>query len=176
VLYNLKRYRETIDREGTIEAISNVCARSILPDQDLLNLQFRGRIKDLDLRYNYQPIHSMFRSDMYLNYFKKDYYSKEQIDDASDNVVIMHAIRMFGDRPWDCDSLHPFADEFEKYRKESLWSDYILIKKEKKTVHKIEYRLYKLLPRRLFFYVFYKIHKRDVMKELETRRKTVANS
>ena len=176
VLYDLKKYRETIDRERTIDAISNICARSILPDQDFLNFYFKGRIKDLDLRYNFQPIHAMFKSDIYLHYFKKDYYSKEQIDEASNNVVIMHAIRMFGDRPWDHSSLHPFTDEFEKYRKESLWSNYSFIKKEKKTVHKIEYHLYKLLPKRLFFYVFYKIHKRDVMKELETRREIGADS
>ena len=171
VLYNLKRYRETIDMEGMIEAISIICAGSILPDQDLLNLQFKGKIKDLDPCFNYQPIHAMFTSDVYLHYFKTDYYPKEQIDNASNNAVILHAIRMFGDRPWDDDSLHPFANEFEKYRKQSLWSDYPFLKKKKKIIHKIEYRLYRLLPKRLFFYVFYKIHKRDVMKELKARRK-----
>ena len=176
VLYDLKKYRESFDRKKIIEAISTICAGSILPDQDLLNLQFKGQIKNLDLRYNFQPIHFLFSSDIYLSYFKKDYYSKEQIDGALNNVVIYHAIRIFGDRPWDYDSKHPYKDLFEEYKKKSPWAEEISIKKKKRIIHLVEFYLCKLLPKRLFFYIFYKIHKIEVLRELRERRKTISNN
>lgn len=166
ILYDLEKYRTIFDIDKTIEAIRTVCAESIMPDQDLINLQFRGQIKTLDLRHNYQPIHILFDSDVYLNYFKTGYYSKEELDDAYNHSVILHSLRIFGDRPWDYNSLHPHQKIFCEYKNRTLWSEYTIQKKKKKTVHIIEYNLYKILPKKLFFYIFYKIHKYSILQTI----------
>ena len=171
ILYDLKKYREKLDMDKTVEAIRTICVGSILPDQDLLNLQFKKQIKTLDPRYNYQPIHRLFTSDVYLWYFKTGYYSKEQLDSADENTVILHSLRLFGDRPWDVDSHHPHKKDFDEYKSKSVWSEFTLKKKKKNTIHIIEYHLYKIMPKKLFLYVFYKIHKRDIMNELKVKRK-----
>ena len=170
VLYDLKKYRLMLDKDKIVIAMETICKKSIMADQDLLNAYFKGQIKTLDMCYNYQPIHNLFNSDVFLNYFKNDYYTKEQIDIAQTGITILHSLRMFGDRPWDYNSLHPHAAIFDEYKSKSLWGTDVGKRKKKRIIHKVEYNLYVLLPDKVYFYLFFKIHKYCIIREIKKRK------
>ena len=160
ILFDMKALRK-IDIHTDIENYMNKYEKLInYADQDILNGMFKGRIGELnpkfdvmtiDIVHTYEEIQKLRRP--------SNFYKKEELEDATINPVIIHyTTNMLVVRPWFTNSDHPFAGEFKKYMGMSVWKDRELKEavfgsKEAKTI-----RLIMILPKSLAYYLLGLIH------------------
>ncbi|HIW49533.1 MAG TPA: glycosyltransferase family 8 protein [Candidatus Blautia intestinavium] len=156
ILFDLKKWKELNCEKQLAEHALYSRAHYMSPDQDLINAALKGQIGRLDARFNFQPIHFRYSAGLYRCYWKQNgYYSAKELLDAKTQPVILHFFRFLGEFPWDTDSLHPYAEAFADYLKQSPWQD--LPEKasvQQGAVFQIERFLYRLLPDILFMPVF----------------------
>lgn len=94
------------------------------PDQDTLNYVVKGKIKRLDVKYNFFVQFLTLGIDE--NYYvysldkKPHYYSKKEMVEASRNAVIYHYSS--GDKPWIEDTPCALVDLWDKYLQLSPWA------------------------------------------------------
>ena len=95
-------------------------------DQDVLNITFNGDIGILPLNYNvlsldyyFRNVHAAFRHE----FGYQDFYSEEEIKYALDEPKILHATDIYGIRPWDDNSIHPYNEVYRKYYKKIYEED-----------------------------------------------------
>lgn len=173
ILFDMKRWREERCSEKIAEHVRNVRAHYPSPDQDLLNVVCRGRIRILPPRYNFQPIHLAFPVKSYFRCFgKSGYYRPEEIMQGLEQPVIYHFFRFVGEFPWNRDNLHPDNDMFDQYLAKSEFSDYVKTPSGAGAILRIEKLLYRCLPGGVFIYLFRAAYEwfiyranRDSMKE-----------
>ncbi len=93
------------------------------PDQDLLNLSLNDMIHNLSPGYNVHPTVYYMNRHSYLSkkFYQRfpEYYSLEEIQDALEMPCIFHALEFMNARPWNDNSVHPFNDFYNEYRK--MW-------------------------------------------------------
>lgn len=155
ILFHMDRWRQEKCSEKIAEHVKTVRAHYPSPDQDLLNVVCRGRIRTLPPGYNFQPIHLAFSLRSYFRCFGgKGYYRPEEVERAKEAPVIYHFFRFVGEFPWNKGNLHPDNDIFDKYLAKSAFSDYVKTESEAGTILKIEKILYRFLPGGLFIYLF----------------------
>ena len=89
-------------------------------DQDILNITFNGDIGILPLNYNvlsldyyFKNVHAAFRHE----FGYQDFYSDEEVKYALGAPKVLHATDIYGVRPWDDNSIHPYNDVYRKYYK-----------------------------------------------------------
>lgn len=119
ILYNMDKVRE-MDLSNKFLGIINDCGKSFkYPDQDMINVLFRGSILELQLEYNVLSQQLYFAYDDYIAYRNaNDYYSKEVFEQANANPVILHYTGGFAyARPWYRNCKHPYLSLFEQYYK-----------------------------------------------------------
>lgn len=61
---------------------------------------------------------------------------------------------MLGDYPWVEGNYHPVKEEFERWKKRSLWNEESAVKKKRSTIFIIERLLYRSLPEEVFLRLF----------------------
>lgn len=178
IVYDLPAWRKKKCSERIEDHIINVRNRYEALDQDLINIVLKGEITRLDLRYNLQPFHLVYSPETYLGVYGKDgYYTEAEIVSAASSPVILHAFRYLGMFPWHTDSIHPCSERFEHYKSISEWSDTESVKlADKPIVIRIERILQKLLPGRMFLFVFrtmFRLRMRSIEKSAEKGGKYV---
>lgn len=125
------------------------------PDQDLLNIILKDDVLILPPEYNFQPIHRAYTDIQFDKVYGFDnYYTKEQIEDARKNPIVVHTYRFLNEFPWHKNNLHPDTKLFDKYLLCSPWKDYVKQKKEMSFIFKIERFLYRIMPKGLFLKLF----------------------
>lgn len=134
-------------------------------DQDLLNVEFKGKIAVLPLKFNYQSIHMLLEPKQYCREFKRNnYYNRSEIEESGNDVRVVHFLKFLGKSVWDEGGKHPCEEVFRKYLDMSPWKG---IPKNKKTVgivFKLEKVLYSVLPRMIFVKLFHIAHKHMIVK------------
>lgn len=102
-------------------------------------------------------LHYGFSSKDYYNVFNPvKYYSMEEIDYGRKNIVVAHFFHFCGESAWDRNTCHPYAALFKKYLKMSPWAEsYCPEKKKKSNLLKAEKFLYRILPQKIFLYLWY---------------------
>lgn len=159
MLINVKNWKKYNCSNLMIQHIKNERAAYCNPDQDLLNIVLKGKVKFVEPEYNYQPLHRMLSSKQYKKIFKNPaYYSVNDLEKASYNHKIIHAYRFLGEFPWHKDNKHPDTKAFDKYLKMSEQNDYVKKKSRVNMLMKIEKILYFFLPREVFFRLFKAVH------------------
>lgn len=155
ILFDMEQWKKEQCSEKITEHVKKVRAYYPSPDQDLLNVVCRGRIKTLPPEYNFQPIHLAFSVKSYFRCFgKAGYYTPDEIRRGRKKPVIFHFFRFVGEFPWNKDNLHPDNDIFDKYLQKSCFHDYVKEPSGAGTVLKVEKILYRILPGGLFIYLF----------------------
>lgn len=95
----------------------------IYPDQDLINLTFQNQIDTLELSYNIPPLaKDLEKHKLLAKKFLKDrqfYYNYNELTSSLSEPHILHTLRYLNLSAWENTKVHPFAKEYEKYRK--LW-------------------------------------------------------
>lgn len=168
ILFDLNNWRKNEWTEKIIQHIKDGNINYSSPDQDLLNVVCKGNIKCIDLKYNMQPVHLVFRTKDYFRcYPKTAYYSDGQIDHAVKHVVIYHFFRFLGEFPWNKGNLHPNNDIFDKYLELSPWKGYQKQESESGMTMKIEKILFRILPGSIFLFIFSLFHNLYVRKRAE---------
>lgn len=142
--------------ESIFEHAGSVRSAYCNPDQDLLNIALRGKIKILGPEYNFQPVHRAYSDLAYQKvYGFENYYLPEQVESARKDPVILHTYRFLGQFPWHKDNLHPDTNIFDSYLVRSPWKDYQKqITKCCSLCFKIERFLYTILPKTWFLRLF----------------------
>ena len=99
----------------------------LMCDQDILASALQEEIEVIDPKYNFLTgydhygVHNSF--EMYsLN--KKPFYQEKQIEEARKNVVFYHCLGGVFGRPWQRGNESPVREEFNRYRKLSVWPEF----------------------------------------------------
>lgn len=133
-------------------------------DQDYLNYISEGKQILLDLRYNFQPFHMIYSPEEYFKVFSKTgYYTKDEILNAKNNPVIIHAYRYLGRFPFDRKNRHPANKEFDKYLALSEWQTFEKYNNRISLLIRLEIVLKKVLPK-IFFLRLFKLVQSEVLK------------
>ena len=155
MLFDFKNWKKNAFLKQTLNFIRDNRSKYCNPDQDLLNIVLKDKIVVVGPEFNFQPVHRVFSYSAYtLCYGNYKYYTKEQIEIAKSNPLILHAYRFLGDFPWHKGKSHPDIGEFDKYLRQSPWSAYQKLNKPYSLFFIAEKFLYKLLPRFMFLIFF----------------------
>lgn len=108
-------------KKNCLDAILNVVKNHetlLFPDQDILNMALNEHIDSLPLNYNlfstdvyFKRINSFF----YKRYEILDFYSKSEIKEALQKPIILHATDLYGIRPWQKNTVHPYNEIYDYY-------------------------------------------------------------
>ena len=142
VLYiDLEKWREERIEEKLISVIQKFNGNIIQGDLGVLNAVLYDSYKEINPKYNYMTIfEDMTYEDMLI--FKKpvNYYSKKELEEARNNIVIRHYTTCFlSKRPWQRGSKVSHLEEFKKYYK----GDYNEVRESKML------KIYKKLPNKI---------------------------
>lgn len=168
ILFDLNKWRAEDFSGKMIDHIRSREWNYSSPDQDLLNIICRGRIKTIGAKYNFQPVHEVFSDRAYAKCYGMDgYYATAEIAESRKDVRIYHSLRFAGDFPWDANTLHPYRDLFDRYLAKSPWNGYVKKPVRKNLVMKIEQILYRGLPRDWYLSLFVRFHNMYLKKQPE---------
>lgn len=92
-------------------------------DQDILNGIFRGKIREMPLRYDVMTIGAVHTYEEVIRLRKPTcYYTKREFDEAVENPAIIHyTTNMLVVRPWFSNANHPLTYMFKRYMDRSPW-------------------------------------------------------
>ena len=170
ILFDMKMWKEEKCQERIESFMKEQKIRFSAPDQDLINVLFKGKITLLPPKYNLQPMHYAYSDSLYYNYYKPDgYYSKEEVVNARKEPVIMHTYRFIGEFPWHKGNVHPQTPFFDHYLMNSEWKDYEKKNSDMPLIFKIEKVMYRILPRSVFlriFDFFFNMYQKKIIKSV----------
>lgn len=94
-------------------------------DQDILNGMFKGKIGELNPKYDVMTIDVVHTYEEIQKLRRPtNFYSKDELGTAVKNPAIIHyTTNMLVVRPWFSNTDHPFSNEFRKYMGMSVWKD-----------------------------------------------------
>lgn len=125
ILFDIKALRE-VDINEKIEMYMNKYEKLInYADQDILNGMFKGRIGELDPRFDVMTI-DVVHTFGEIQQLRRptNFYSKAELEKAKSKPAIIHyTTNMRVVRPWFNNTDHPYADAFRKYMELSVWKD-----------------------------------------------------
>jgi len=119
ILYvNLKKWREDNVEEKFIEFIMNNQNRYYQHDQGIINNIFKNNIKIISPKYNLQGYFQFmsYKVSKKFSGIDNEYYSKEIIDEARKNPVVLHFCGSNFFRPWKNENNH-YTNLYKKYAK-----------------------------------------------------------
>lgn len=165
IVVDIDKWRERRCSTRILEHIKNVRVYGTV-DQDVLNVELKGEIFTLPIKYNLQPLHMVYPVELYNKVYihKATYYSREEIEDAVNSPGIVHYLRYMGESPWNLNNMHPATSIFDKYLELSPWRGYQKKVRKLPFVFKIERWMYKYLPSWCFLRIFNIVHERMIMK------------
>lgn len=163
MLIDLNAWRNNCVEKEFIDFIKRYNGNITYLDQGVLNgvLNAKGKIKILPIKYNSQA------ACYYLGYDGLEmcrkpvwaYTKKEFIRDIKDPTVV-HFTSCFyaGTRPWEEKDVHPYRDEFLRYRELTPWKNSPLWENKSSAIKKIETKIIRFLPRKLVFMIVRLFH------------------
>lgn len=141
LLLDLEKWRTENIESKLFDVILKFKGNVIQGDVGILNAVLYNSYKEINPKFNYMTIfEDMTYEDMLV--FKKpvDYYSKKELEEARNNIVIRHYTTCFlSRRPWQQESKVAHVREFEKYYKGEFKSV-----KDPKIL-----KIYNILPKKL---------------------------
>lgn len=125
----------------------------VIADQDLCNVMFKGDILKLGVEYNFSSAYYAYnlRKLLRVNELTKEYfYSYENIMAEYYSPIIIHSLFGIKGKPWMQKNNHPNKELWAKYIKRTPWSveEMPIAKKT------LNWRLYDLLPKSIFMYLY----------------------
>ncbi len=155
VLFDVKNWKENRCKERLLELLRDYPKPHFMnPDQDVLNILLKDQKLVLSPKYNFQTTHQVYsNSTYYANYSRVGYYTEDEINEARRQPVVLHAYRFLGQFPWHKNAIHPWRDIWWAYVAKSEWKD-LEPRENKGSMFAFERVLYKLLPKRLFLFIF----------------------
>ena len=132
-------------------------------EQGLLNYYFKEQIKLLPLKYNTQGYLLLYMAKDYLAVYNDfPFYDCDEINAAISKPVVTHFFRVFGQYPWEESNHHPNRSDYEKQKSISWWRDLAPKKTKVSIIFKIEYILYRVLPKTVYLKLYRRIVERGI--------------
>ena len=116
LLVDLKYWRDNNCLELFLDIVQKYRTRLSAFDQDVLNVAFMNKKLFLPLKYNAMPCY-LFK----IQYNPISWEFEEEIAEAQKHPVVVHF--SYVPKPWNCDCNNPYKEEFEKYKKMTIWSE-----------------------------------------------------
>lgn len=182
LLINLKKWRESNVEESFIEFMHDNRKKFYQHDQGLLNYVFKDKIKVVNPKFNLASYFNFLDYDLAIKFsaMEGEYYSKEIIEDASENPVFLHFCGSNYGRPW-FNIDHPYRELYEKYvdlvgfdKNQIFFSEKLPLKARllyKAISNPISKYLLKFIPNSILFKSFNKNALNEFKRENEEARK-----
>ena len=158
ILFNLPYWRENEILDKMMKQLQANVERYTVPDQDLMNDYFRGKILRLPQIYNVQGFQIAYSVKDYFSVYhwkENAYYTPEQVEAALRKPRIIHFFRFLGDYPWQQgNNYHPVRPLYLEWQTKSPWKDHMGAPARTDRVFEVEKILYKVLPKRAFLHIF----------------------
>ena len=125
ILFDMDALRK-VNINEKIEAYMNKYEKLInYADQDILNGMFKGKIGELNPKYDVMTIDAVHTYEEIQKLRRPtNFYGKEELQKAVKAPAIIHyTTNMLVIRPWFSNTDHPFAGEFKKYMDMSVWKN-----------------------------------------------------
>lgn len=150
MLINQKEWKKQKCEQQIIDHWKNTRSDYLFADQDITNILFGKKIKELHLKYNFYS----------KNYLIKPYerllmnIDKAMLKDVRDDgPVCVHCIdESWKSRPWFKGNTHTMSKEWDYYLQKSPWKDWAKLDTKINTYHKIDKTLYTILPLIMYTY------------------------
>ena len=120
---NVKYCRENKLIEKVLKVVDEFHGNPPTLSEGALNKVCFGKVKYISLKYNLMA-GLLFMGRLNAGYLASVlHYSKEEIEDSSNNPVVIHYLSAFYNRPWLAPCTHPYKSEYYKYQALSPWKD-----------------------------------------------------
>lgn len=148
MLINQKVWRREDCEKKIINHWKNEKNDYLFADQDITNVLFGDKIKELDIKYNFYSKNYMLHPyERLLMRLDKDMLKNVNINGA----VCIHCIdESWRSRPWFRGNSHTMSREWDRYLSMSPWKDWKKLDTNLNTYHRIDRALYHILPRSLY--------------------------
>ena len=113
-LINLKEFRKQNIEKKFIECIASYNGNPPVLSEGVINKVCKGKLKIIHPKYNLMSGLISMKSTK--NFNLDSYYSKQIIDEAISNPVIIHYLAAFYNRPWDINCTHPMKEKYLYYK------------------------------------------------------------
>jgi len=155
ILFDIDNWKKVGATDKLMELLNGQSHKNFInPDQDALNIALRDQVTVLHPKYNFQTTHEVYSNkNFFANYGGVDYYTCEELDDARENPVILHAYRFLGQFPWHKNAIHPWRPIFLEYAEGSRCADF-RPKENEGIIFAVERVMYRVLPEGIFLYIF----------------------
>lgn len=163
MVIDLAAWKENNIEDMFIEFINKYHGDITYMDQGVLNgvLQPLEKVKLLPISYNAQT--ACF--DLGYNGLQACRkpvwaYSESAFNESLDDPVIVHFTTCFmsGTRPWFENDLHPYKNEFLKYRAMTSWKNEPLWEDNTKTMKKLMTKVCRMLPKKITYFLISIVH------------------
>lgn len=175
VLFDLPAWHKNNCGQRIVDHVKAVRAAYPNPDQDLLNMAFRGHITVLGPEFNFQPCHRAYSDKVFFACRgARSYYTEAELKNARLHPVVLHTYRFLGEFPWHKNNLHPDTKAFDDYLARSPWKDYKKKPAGGGMIFAIEKMMYCLLPKSVFFIILCRQQQRAFCK-MEQQLRTASS-
>ena len=168
VLYiNQVNWRSLKCYDRIVDHLTNIRAKYLIVDQDIINILFRHKITYLDIKYNLNSgfyLYGINESFFIYDLQQEVFAPKEAIRAAMMSPVINHCMGPMTGRPWEKGNSHPQGKLYDRYLNISPWSDVDKVADRRSTVDKIQFLLYRILPGCLYARIHKSVLKRTLKK------------
>lgn len=130
-------------------------------EQDIINILFRNRIKRIDNKFNYMYVFGFIGMQGSKYIYKWSNSLFDAMQKASKDIRIYHCFSVFGKRPWHEDNAYTEKVKWDYYLSISPWNDYKKEKFRDGNITKIQTKLFYLLPRKWYCYLYQLAYKRQ---------------
>lgn len=159
LLINLKKWRQENIKQQFLNFMKNKNWNVPHNDQGVLNGVLKGKILFISPKFNMMPeLLIMNNKQLKKLYNMEKYYTDKILEDAQKNIVIIHYLTKFFNRPWYKSCTHPLKQEYIKYLKITGFENNLLngdlklgIKFQKLLFEKTNFNFYLLVQKILNF-------------------------
>lgn len=157
IMWNLIKCREDKVVEKFIKFIREKNGDVLAMDQGTINGTVSSYIKVLDPNWNVlTPFFQLSTSELISEYGMISYYEDGKLKNAINRPKFVHFVPNHMNRPWKKGCSHPLKKEYWRYRNKTLFSITKLEKDDRKNKEKALGVLFRLLPYKLYNYIFQK--------------------
>ena len=175
LLINLKKWRQDNVEEKFIQFMVENQNKFYQHDQGVLNEVFKNQFLILDPKYNFSSRFKVLGYDLARKYggMKREYYSKDIIDNAKQNPIVVHFIGTHWNELW-ANENHPYRNLYEKYselagfKKEVIEEDAVSPLPTKLIYGSNDNPFFKFILKIIPAYIIYKKIRRDTIKRFKT--------
>jgi len=154
ILFNVPVWREMQCEKKYLDYMKEYHPHFLFADQELSNVLFHDQIQLLPLKYNLHTSYFLYPAWQLKKIYRlheDSSYTAQEIEEAKKHPVVYHFVGNTAIcRPWHTNNHSPLTPVFDRYLREGPWRDYQKAEMKRGLMGRIQYGLYKMLPKSLY--------------------------